>query len=130
MQLLAEWSDNLVALPTFAEVSRQLGIGLDVGFGPWLQLFDLPLWSLAALFSFRISAAFRGGTLGRAASWVAWALVVVAVGKATRGAVLFLYGPGAFTSELAQIAWGLVPGLAWVLAGLGIYEFYRAGRSI
>ena len=114
------------SVPLLGEITRL--VGGDAG--PWLEVLDLPLWCLAATFSFRISAAFRGGTLGRAASWVAWALVVVAVGKTTRAIVLLLDEDGAWTTGLVEVGGGLVLLVAWVLAGLGIYEFYRAGRSI
>ncbi len=126
MRQPAEVMAGSETLPFFGEITRLVRAAV----GPWLEVLDLPLWCLAAMFSFRISASFRGGTLGRAASWVAWALLVVAAGKSVRAIVLLADADGAWTTGLAEVGWGLVPLVAWVLAGLGIYEFYRAGRSI
>ena len=40
-----------------------IGGGTLFGSGPWVDVVDVPLWGLAALFTFRIAAAFRGGAL-------------------------------------------------------------------
>lgn len=101
-----------------------------LGLGSWVDFVDLPLWGLAALFAFRIAASFRGGALGRASSWVGWALTVVASGKALRALFVLAEGERVFSSELVDLVWGLAVATAWGLAALGIYEFYRAGRSI
>lgn len=126
MRRSAEWPDDGL----IQAFRGSLGEKARLDVGPWLELVDLPLWGLAALFVFRISAAFRGGALGRAARWVGSGLVVVAAAKVLRGALLLLQGERLFASDLGQLIWAAMLLAAWVLAGLGIYEFYRAGRSI
>lgn len=125
----AEWLLGELS-PAIGAVTDEASGGTQLFRGSWVDFVDLPLWALAAVFAFRIAASFRGGALGRAAGWVGWALVVVASGKALRAALLLVHGDRAFSSELAQLAWGAVLAAAWGLAGMGIYEFYRAGRSI
>lgn len=107
-----------------------IGGGTLFGSGPWVDVVDVPLWGLAALFTFRIAAAFRGGALGRAVRWLAWALTVVTSAKIVRGGFLFWDAERLVMSDFGQLLWTLVLASAWGLAGVGIYEFHRAGRSI
>jgi hypothetical protein len=103
---------------------------MSAWFGSWNELVDLPLWALAALFTFRIASSFRGGAFGRAARFIAWALTVVAGAKLARALLLYWRPDGVVGDEVGQLVWGITLAAAWSLAGLGIYEFYRAGRSI
>lgn len=110
--------------------SNEVSLTVSLGHGRWAELIDVPLWALSAVFVFRIAFSFRGGAVGRGASWVGWALTLVAAGKALRAGFILLQWDRLFAAETGQLAWGLILALAWALAGLGIYEFYRAGRSI
>lgn len=115
---------------SFSSQASTFGSSLSFLYGSWNELLDLPLWGLAALFTFRIASSFRGGTLGRAARFVAWALSVVAGAKLARLILLQWQSDGLVAAEVGQLVWWMALLAAWVLAGLGIYEFHRAGRSI
>lgn len=109
--------------------AHAMGTGTVASLQRWFSIFEVPGLLMAVVLAFLTANALKGGRFGSGMAFIAWGLLVMAVGH-LHMQLEHQFGMDLFTRLLGAsggaLAWVVALLVTWVLTGIGFFKLYRA----